>query len=253
MAVRRGKPGNRLHVHVRGNAFTPRRWRIIPDDRLTSLTINGLRVPLDRVPAEGLTDWEHGFEIDLSGWLHGDDELTFTLDNRGGPGGLTLRPVVGWRSALLALGMLPWLLAMAQIVRLRRPPHCCALRRTRRDLRVLECDAFGTSGATTSRPGGRPATSTTSRTSPKRGGYRVRTKAGSTTSPRSTMKAAHSRGAGQARCPSRRTRRSGPTRLPCGSCSSPRRRRRSIALGAGCLYEAYAYPVESVDAVTTSM
>jgi hypothetical protein len=112
--------GSRLQVHVRGNAFTPRRWRIIPDDRLTSLTVNGLTVPLDDVPTESLTDWYDGFEIDLSGRLHGDDELTFTLDNTGGPGGLTLRPVVGWRSALLALGMLPWLLALTQIVRLRR-------------------------------------------------------------------------------------------------------------------------------------
>jgi hypothetical protein len=113
--------GNRLQVHVHGNALTPRRWRIIPDDRLTSLTVNGVRVPLDRVPAGGLTDWASGFEIDLSDWLRGDDELTFGLDNTGGPGGLTLRPVMGWRSVLLALGMLPWLLAMSRIVRLRRP------------------------------------------------------------------------------------------------------------------------------------
>ena len=113
--------GNRLSVHLPVHWLTARRWNITPDDRLTALSINGRAVPLDSVPAGGLSDWRNGFVIDLSPWLHqGDNQLDFTVDNYWQNGSIALRPVAGWRVLLLAGGLLPWLLALSRLFRLRR-------------------------------------------------------------------------------------------------------------------------------------
>ena len=113
--------GNRLSVHLALHWFSPRRWNIIPDDRLTALSVNGQAVPLDHVRPDGLSDWRRGFDIDLSPWLHsGDNQLDFTVDNYWANGGIVLRPLPGWRTPLLAASLLPWLLALARVFRLRR-------------------------------------------------------------------------------------------------------------------------------------
>jgi hypothetical protein len=113
--------GNRLTVQLPLHWFSPRRWNIIPDDRLTALKVNGQPVPLDGVRPGGLTDWRRGFDIDLSPWLHsGDNQLEFTVDNWFADGGILLRPLPGWLTPLLAASLLPWLLALARLFRLRR-------------------------------------------------------------------------------------------------------------------------------------
>lgn len=113
--------GNRLSVHLPLRWFSPRRWTIIPDDRLTALSVNGQAVPLDGVRPGGLSDWRRGFDIDLSPWLHsGDNQLDFTVDNYWASGGIVLRPLPGWRTPLLAASLLPWMLALARLFRLRR-------------------------------------------------------------------------------------------------------------------------------------
>jgi len=113
--------GNRLIVQLPLHWFSPRRWNIIPDDRLTALSVNGHAVPLDGVRPGGLSDWRRGFDIDLSPWLHsGDNQLEFTVDNYFLDGGILLRPLPGWLTPLLAASLLPWLLALAFLFRLRR-------------------------------------------------------------------------------------------------------------------------------------
>jgi hypothetical protein len=113
--------GNRLEVTMPVNWLTPRRWQVIPDDRLTALGIDGQAVPLDRVPPAQLSDWRHGFVIDLSPWLaSGTRQLEFTVDNTAWFGHLTLQPRAGWRVPLLAASLLPWLLALARLFRLGR-------------------------------------------------------------------------------------------------------------------------------------
>jgi hypothetical protein len=113
--------GNQLSVRLKANWLTPRRWNITPDDRLTALSVNGQAVPLDTVPAGGLSDWRNGFVIDLSPWLHqGDNQIDFTVDNYYLSGGIALRPQAGWRVLLLAGGLLPWLLALSRAFGLRR-------------------------------------------------------------------------------------------------------------------------------------
>jgi len=114
--------GNRLDVRIPFTIFAPRRWTIIPDDRLVSITVDGRPVPLDDVRPGGLTDWDKGFEMDLSPWLHsGDNEVEFTVDNSGGRGGLRLRPLLGWRVVPLTAAFLPWLFGLGVVFRLRRP------------------------------------------------------------------------------------------------------------------------------------
>ncbi len=149
--------GNRLDVSMPANWLTPRRWHITPDDRLTALSINGQAVPLDGVRPGGLSDWQHGFDIDLSPWLHsGGNELEFTVDNYAWYGALTLSPQPGWRSLLMAAALLPWLLALARIFRLRRRQTallgigllvlCCYWAATPWTLRNYDVKRFGETG-----------------------------------------------------------------------------------------------------------
>jgi hypothetical protein len=112
--------GNRLDLALRVTWATPRRWHIVADDHLTSLRINGQPVPLEDVPPAALSDWQNGFDLDLGRWLHsGDNRIQLAVDNQDGPGGITLRPLPGWRNLLFVAGLLPWLVALARIFRLR--------------------------------------------------------------------------------------------------------------------------------------
>src|ERR1700757_3040514 len=61
--------GNRLEVDMPVNWLTRRPWKVIPDDRLTAMSIDGRPVALDHIPPEKLSDWRRGFVIDLSPWL----------------------------------------------------------------------------------------------------------------------------------------------------------------------------------------
>ena len=114
--------GNQLSVHLPVHGVTPRRFNITPDDRLTALSVNGQSVPLGGIPDSSLTDWRHGFEIDLSPWLHnGDNTIDFTVDNYLLGGGIVLHPLPGWQRLLLAAGLLPWLLLLRRWFALSRP------------------------------------------------------------------------------------------------------------------------------------
>jgi len=113
--------GNRLDLTLRVRWGTPRRWRMIPDDHFVSIRVNGELVSLSDVPPAALDDYQQGFVLDLGRWLHdGENHLVFVVDNRGGVGGLTMRPAPSWRNLLLVAGLLPWLLALARAFRLRR-------------------------------------------------------------------------------------------------------------------------------------
>ncbi|MGH7435438.1 MAG: hypothetical protein ACRENE_07170 [Polyangiaceae bacterium] len=114
---------NQLDLTLPHRPGGPTRWNIRPDDILTALTVNGRDVPLGLAkPQSGLKDWQCGFDIDLAPWLHlGDNRLELTVTNTGGPGGITMRPLLGWRPLLLAAGLLPWLWTLARMFRLRLP------------------------------------------------------------------------------------------------------------------------------------
>lgn len=63
--------------------------RIIPDDRLVSLALNGHSVSLEGVPSAALEDWKNGFAIDLRAYARrGVNTLSLRLENHSGPGGV---------------------------------------------------------------------------------------------------------------------------------------------------------------------
>ncbi|HEX2585405.1 MAG TPA: glycosyltransferase family 39 protein [Steroidobacteraceae bacterium] len=113
--------GNRLSLSVPVHWYTPRTWRVVPDDELVAIQINGHNVPLDSIHADALHDWGKGFEFDFSPWLtNGNNVVTFELNNRGGDGGITFRPVDGKRWVILWLAFLPWLYLLSRVIRLPR-------------------------------------------------------------------------------------------------------------------------------------
>ena len=60
------------------------------DDCISSLFVNSVAIPLPEVP---FCDYNRGLPIDLSNIAHsGDNSLSLTLQNRGGPGGLNIVP-----------------------------------------------------------------------------------------------------------------------------------------------------------------
>jgi hypothetical protein len=114
--------GNRIEVTLPLRWGTPTRWNIRPDDLLTLLRVNDRTVPLSEAqPRAGIHDWERGFVIDLSRWLErGDNRVEMTVTNKGGPGGVTMRPILGWRALLVAAAFAPWLFVLSGIFRLSR-------------------------------------------------------------------------------------------------------------------------------------
>jgi hypothetical protein len=115
-------PRAELEVTLPLHWGSPSRWHIWPDDILTALQINGRAVPLNVAhPESGLRDWLHGFDIDLGPWLHrGDNLIEMAVTNTGGLGGISMRPLLGWRPLLLAAGVMPWLWVLARGFRLGR-------------------------------------------------------------------------------------------------------------------------------------
>ena len=111
--------GRVLVVRFDANVFTPRRWRIVPDDELTAIRLNGEPVSLARISKAKLRDFEDGFAIELP-IRAGENELELTVDNGGGPGGIDLQPYPGWGLTLVGLGFVPWLWALARTFRLTR-------------------------------------------------------------------------------------------------------------------------------------
>jgi hypothetical protein len=149
--------GNRLDLTLNVHWGTPRRWRIVPDDHLASIRVNGQTVPLNVIPPRALDDWERGFVIDLGGWLHqGNNQIELVVDNRGGVGGVTLRPAPGWRNLLLVAGFVPFLLGLGCAFRLRRAQVavlggalavlCCYWSATSWSQRAYDVKTFGETG-----------------------------------------------------------------------------------------------------------
>lgn len=113
-----------VRVTLHKGTFTPSEWRVIPDDDLRAIRVNGRPLDLRAVPSAALRDWSKGFAVDLSRELvAGDNEIELVLSNHGGPGGLAFKPETALRSGswvLAVLAMVPWTAALAYAFRLRR-------------------------------------------------------------------------------------------------------------------------------------
>lgn len=112
---------NRLKLELESTFFSPKVWQIIPDDQLKSIDIDGQRVSLSEVPPAALTDYSNGFKLDLSSHLTpGPHTVEIRFNNRGGDGGLNIKPVPGvWRYLPIYFGLLLITLCMAKCFSLK--------------------------------------------------------------------------------------------------------------------------------------
>jgi hypothetical protein len=68
--------------------------RVIPDDYLESITVNGRLMSEERYSGSGRGDWKNGLVVDFSSYLRdGKNELLFKISDRGGKYGMDLRGV----------------------------------------------------------------------------------------------------------------------------------------------------------------
>lgn len=89
------------------------RLRIVPDDCVRSLQVNGVAVDLSRVGGGRLCDFHSGFDVDVGRLVHdGDNRITVDVDNIAGRHGLHVYSVRAgpwwdWRSLLAGLLLVP--------------------------------------------------------------------------------------------------------------------------------------------------
>ncbi len=113
--------------------FSPRSYRIVPDDRLLQLEVNEQVVDLSDITPAQLSDYRQGFTVDLSPYLHtGTNSIGFQFFNRGGVTGIGMEALpTDWR--VISLVVLWMLLVGALLVhamtsaRIRWPEQLCYL------------------------------------------------------------------------------------------------------------------------------
>jgi len=82
------KLNGKMHLNI----FSPRSYRIIPDDKILSLTINGNDVPLEHIPDNKKKDWRNGFTMNLSEYLHnGENYIEIKFEDLGGLMGIKMQ------------------------------------------------------------------------------------------------------------------------------------------------------------------
>lgn len=110
----------RLSGTLRTNRFTSPVFRIIPDDEILSLAINGSPIDLHHIPHHLRKDYNRGFTYDLSPYLaEGDNTFDIVYFDRGGLMGIVFSAEAeGFRAVLLyALGTLFALLLSRKLLR----------------------------------------------------------------------------------------------------------------------------------------
>jgi len=80
-------------VHL--NFFSPRYYRIIPDDKILLITINGKEVSLASIPEGKKRDVRKGFTINLSEYLRsGENSVEMKFEDYGGYMGIKFEPLL---------------------------------------------------------------------------------------------------------------------------------------------------------------
>src|SRR5208283_6234115 len=82
-----------LAFHVQKTALTQTSFVIVPDDHVETISVNGAEVSLAEVDPKKLDDYLEGFRFPLGRYFKtGDNRVVVRVRNRGGPGGLDVRP-----------------------------------------------------------------------------------------------------------------------------------------------------------------
>jgi hypothetical protein len=102
----------RISGTIEHNIFSQRHIRIIPDDCVSSITINGARLNISGKPR---CDIENGFVVNTGRYLHnGKNNVSFIVHNSGGKFGLRTAPVIrDVRYAALMLLIFAFVLLLA--------------------------------------------------------------------------------------------------------------------------------------------
>lgn len=80
-------------IHL--NVFSSRNFRIIPDDKVLSLVVNGEEVSLSSIPENKRNDWRNGFTINLSKYMNnGENSIEIKFEDLGGLMGIKMQPLL---------------------------------------------------------------------------------------------------------------------------------------------------------------
>lgn len=103
MAIGHGLADYTLKGDLELSWFSSRTYRVVPDDILQRLTVNGQPVDLSFVPANKLRDVEGGFNINLEQYLTtGHNKVEVELRDLGGNFGIIMESSLGdWRISVL--------------------------------------------------------------------------------------------------------------------------------------------------------
>lgn len=125
LPLKQGLQGTfRVRAELQLGSRASRIVRIIPDDRLLSMQLNGETVPLDSLPPAALSSAWLGFEIELDTLARNEvNVLELVLRNDRGPGGVDIRsdPDLDWASGIVIFMALA-LLVVALTRHLRLSP-----------------------------------------------------------------------------------------------------------------------------------
>jgi hypothetical protein len=105
---------------VHATALTQKSFVLIPDDHLMSISVNGTDVSLAGVDPKKLDDFQNGLRFPLGRhFTRGDNRIVIRVANRGGPGGLDVRPdPTDWHNtAEAALALAACLVLIAAVLR----------------------------------------------------------------------------------------------------------------------------------------
>ncbi len=75
------------------STYSPTSFKIIPDDQILSMIVNGKNVSFKHIPSLSMRDWMNGFELDLTDYLKtGDNTIKIVYRDSGGLMGVVMKP-----------------------------------------------------------------------------------------------------------------------------------------------------------------
>jgi hypothetical protein len=111
----------RYQLHFTAAASSRSRLRIVPDDCVRALTVNGQSFPLFTLGAAKLCDFRAGFDIDVGRLIHpGDNDIDLQIENVSGPHGISVYSIRGEGGFGAASIVLLLLLVAGCVVAVRR-------------------------------------------------------------------------------------------------------------------------------------
>lgn len=117
----------RVEMNVSLNSWSPKTMRIIPDDELLSVSVNGQSVSLNNYSRSELRDYARGIKIELDQLKPGEENrVELILSNSSNPAGLDFRPEssISCKAAVLIfLALLILIYGVSRHLKLTKPQY----------------------------------------------------------------------------------------------------------------------------------